>query len=143
MKKNTTSLRDEQEPLFLVPGKKGIDWNASKGNFIHLAKIAYSISVAQCEKYVINDDMRDPDAMIDEALRDNMDPIVNILKHYEEHGLPYSIAEEIRNCDWLRMTRNDVVKALSPEAQKMRKRKLALRKQRDERKKNGNTVIID
>jgi len=136
MKKTNTSLLDDQEALFIVPGKKGTNWKATKGNFFHLAKVAYYFTVSQCEKYIINDDMRDPDATIDESLRENMDPIVDLLKYYEANGMPFSIGNEIRNGDWLKMAKKDVIKDLSAEAKEMRKRKNHLRKQRDERKLN-------
>ena len=133
MKKTNTSLIDEQEAMFLVPGKKGTNWKATKGNFFHLAKVTYYFTVAQSEKYILIDDMRDPDAVIDETLRENMYPIVELLKYFEANGMPFIIGNEIRNCDWLKMAKKDVIKELSAEAKGMRKRKLALRKGRDER----------
>jgi hypothetical protein len=137
MKKTNTSLLDEQEIPFLAPAPKGTDWKATQWNFFHLSKVAYYFSVTQCEKYVGNDDMRDPDATIDGTLRDNLDPIISFLQYYEQNGMPASIGSEIRNCDWLNMTKRDVIKMLSPEAKKMRTIKIRARARREERRKNG------
>jgi len=137
MHKKNTSPHDEQEIPFPVPTPKGIDWKATQWNFFHLSKVAYYFSVTQCEKYVGNDDMRDPDATIDGTLRDNLDPVISILQYYELTGMPKSISEEIRDCDWLNMTKRDVIKMLSPEAKKMRTIKIRARARREERRKNG------
>ena len=82
--------------------------------------------------------MRDPDAIISEALRDNIEPVINMIKYCEQMGLPSSMGLEVRNSLWLRMTKTDVVKDLSTDAQKMRKKKIYLRKHREERMKNGS-----
>ena len=82
--------------------------------------------------------MRDPDSLIEESLRDNTEPVINMIKYCEQMGLPSSMGLEVRNSFWLRMAKTDVVKDLSTDAQKMRKRKIYLRKHREERKKNGS-----
>ena len=51
--------------------------------------------------------------------------------------MPASVANEIRRCDWMKMTKKDVIKAISPEAKEMRLRKIHLRTQREERRENG------
>lgn len=81
--------------------------------------------------------MRDPDVVILESLRDNIEPVIKILEYYEKMGMPSTIAEEIRSCDWLNMTKEDIIKTLSPEAQAMRLKKIRLRKRREERSKNS------
>lgn len=143
MRKTNTSLQDAQEKPFIVLGRKGIDRDTTKGHFVHLAKIACYFTVLQCDKYIIHDDMRDPDTAIIESLRDNTEPVISILKYYEQMGMPASIGAEIRNCDWLKMTKEDVIEALSPEAKAMRIRKIRLRKQREERRKNGLIVSVE
>ena len=138
MTKKVTSLHEEHEAPFFVPGKKGIDWNATKTNLLQLSRAAYLYTVLLCDKYISIDDMRDPDAIIEESLRDNIEPMINMIKYCEQMGLPSSMGLEVRNSLWLRMTKTDVVKDLSTDAQKMRKRKIYLRKHREERKKNGS-----
>ena len=137
MKQTYTSLLNEQETPFIVPGPKGTDWNATKDNFFHLAKVAYYFTVSQCDKCISHDDMRDPDAVIVEALRDNTEPVINVLKYYEQQGMPESVIDEIKSSSWMRMTKKDVIRDLSTEAKKMRERKIYLRNRREEHRKNG------
>lgn len=139
MRKTQTSLQNEQEKPPIVPGRKEMDWDATKGNFFHLAKISFYFTVSQCEKYITHDDMRDPDAVIIESLRDNTEPIINMLKYYVQMGMPPSIVEEIHSCDWLKVTKENVIESLSPQAKAMRMRKIRLRKQRDE---DRNNIVI-
>ncbi|MCX6137749.1 MAG: hypothetical protein NTV54_09675 [Ignavibacteriales bacterium] len=143
MPKKNTSLLDEQETPFIVPGHRGIDWKATKGNFIHLAKAAFYFTVSQCDKYILNDDMRDPDAVIVESLRDNIQPVLIVLQYCEKQGMSKSTSKVIRTCDWLKMTKEDVIRALCPEAKAMRIRKIRLRTHREERKKNGSAVSVE
>ena len=79
--------------------------------------------------------MRDPDIVIIESLRDNIEPVASILDYCEKMGMPVLIAEEIRRCDWLNMSAEDIIEALSPEAKSMRLRKIHLRAQREERRR--------
>jgi hypothetical protein len=141
MTKKHTSLHDEYEAPFLVPGKKGIDWKATKTNLLHLSRAAYSSAVLMSQKYICIDDLRDPDSVIEESLRDNVAPAINMIIYCEKMGLPDSLAKEVRQSLWLKKTKEDVITDLSTEAQKMRKRKIYLRKHREDRKKNGLVSI--
>jgi hypothetical protein len=143
MKKSNASPRLEQDKPFIAKGSKGTDWQAVKPDFIHLAKIGYDHSVSQCNQYITNDDMRDPDATIDSILKENLDPIFSLINFYENNGMPIATGRAIRKCDWLRMTRADVINDLSADAQKMRLRKIYLRQHRADRRKNGNAIIVD
>jgi hypothetical protein len=137
MQKNYTSLHEELEKPFIVPGYKGQNWDATKENFFHLAKTSYFYTVLQSEKYIIHDDMYDPDAAIDELIRDNTEPVLNMLAYCQEQGMPVSISEEIRPNAWMIKTKKDVIRDLCTEAKKMRERKIYLRKHREDRRKNG------
>jgi hypothetical protein len=137
MQKNYTSLHEELENPFIIPGNKGLNWEATKDNFFRLAKTSYFYTVLQSEKYIIHDDMHDPDAAIDELIRDNTVPVLNMLAYCEEQGMPIPISEEIRHNAWMIKTKKDVIRDLCTEAKKMRERKIYLRKHREERRKNG------
>ena len=87
--------------------------------------------------------MRDPDLVVIESLRDNTVPVLDMLKYYEQMGMPRSIVEEIRNCGWLNMTNENVIEVLSSEARAMRMRKIRLRKQREESRNNAFVVSAE
>jgi hypothetical protein len=143
MKNKNTSLRNEQELSLFIPGPEGISWNETIGNFYYFAKISYRDAVTLCEQYLVHNDMRDPDAAIEEVLTERMDPVVGMLLFFEKHGMPANVSQDIRDCDLLHRTKDDVIKELTPEARKMRLRKISSRKRRDDYKKNGYSIIVD
>lgn len=143
MHNQNTSPHDDQETKFIVPEHKEIDWKATQWNFFHLAKISYHFTVVQCDKYITHDDMRDPNVVIIESLRDNIEPVTKILDYCEKMGMPGPIAAEIRSCDWLNMTKEDVIEALSTDAKAMRTRKIRLRKQREEHRMKVQIASVE